>query len=61
MQKGDKVYFKVLENYVNDLSGTILEDLGDNMLLVENNKIKMYIKKDRVTKDLKELFKVFFD
>lgn len=60
MQPGDKVYFHTLKDYVDNHSGKILEDLGD-MIIVENKGCKMYIKKDRVTKDLKSLLDITLD
>ena len=51
VQKGDKVYFQALKDHINSFSGIILQDLGDGMILVESDGCKMYIKKDRVTRD----------
>lgn len=60
MKIGDTVYFHTLKDHVDNYSGKILEDLGD-MVIVENQGCRIYIKKDRVTKDLKQLLEIAFD
>lgn len=60
MQVGDKVFFKNIKDHVDNLSGTIVEDL-ENQYVVENKGIKIYINKDRVTKNLKELLDIALD
>ena len=60
MQIGDKVYCKELKNLLDNYSGKILEDLGDQ-LIVDIKGCKTYVKKDRVTKDLNELFQITSD
>lgn len=60
MQIGDKVYCKELKNLLDNYSGKILQDLGDQ-LIVDIKGCKTYVKKDRVTKDLNELLQITSD
>ena len=60
MIAGDKIYVKELKNVVDNYSGIILEDLGEQFV-VQIKGSKTYIQKDRVTKNLKELLDVTLD
>jgi len=60
MQEGDKVYCKELKNLWDSYSGKILEDLGD-MVIVDIKGCRTYMKKDRLTKNLNELFQITSD
>lgn len=57
MSPGTKIYSKEIKNMVGNFSGTILEDLGDQFL-IEIGGCKVYINKDRVTENLKELLDI---
>ena len=57
MSPGTKIYSKEIKNMVSNFSGTILEDLGDQFL-IEIDGCKVYISKDRVTENLKELLDI---
>jgi len=57
VQTGDKVYFTILKDHLQNCTGIVLKDL-DDMVLVENKGCQMYLKKDRITQDLKDLFEI---
>jgi hypothetical protein len=60
MNVGDKVYSKEIKNYVDNYRGIILEDLGDQFVVLIKG-MKTLIQKDRVTTNLKQLLDVALD
>lgn len=60
MQLGKRVYCKEIKNVIDNYSGIVLEDLGDQ-LIVQIRGCNVYLQKERVLESLEQLLDVRSD